>query len=314
MFPTRPARFASVLFFLIATAHAGLASELTILSDPGHDVTYPDAINDSGEIVGYTVDAGHYGGFYYVNGKFTDFIVPGATYTVPTGINDHGEIVGFYSTPTSGFGFIYQNGSFTTVSYPGATSTLIWGVNILGQLVGSESSNASLPEQAFFESGGVFQIKNVPGAFETAPYGVNDHQVISGTISDINGYNSGFILGNTLTVLNVPGAKQTYVSGINDSGVVVGEYSLPDAFPTYAFEYVDGDYVPLDLPAAFYQDPVGINNEGYIVGNIYGANGNGYQGFLLAPVPEPRALMLAMIGLLGCAIGMKVKSRSKNSL
>jgi probable HAF family extracellular repeat protein len=58
--------------------------------------TYPFAINDSGEITGYYVDAnGQTHGFTNTNGTLMSFDYPGVNFTQAQGINNKGEIVGF---------------------------------------------------------------------------------------------------------------------------------------------------------------------------------------------------------------------------
>jgi hypothetical protein len=72
--------------------------------------TWPQGINDAGEIVGYYCaasfadcqDAGPYLGFLYKNGTFTTISVPGVPGTYLYGINNKGEISGEYED-TNGY-------------------------------------------------------------------------------------------------------------------------------------------------------------------------------------------------------------------
>jgi probable HAF family extracellular repeat protein len=63
------------------------------------DGTYPTAINDAGQVVGYYIDSSGFHGFLYSGGAFTTIDDPSTqyteAYTIPTGINDLGQIVGY---------------------------------------------------------------------------------------------------------------------------------------------------------------------------------------------------------------------------
>ena len=63
---------------------------------PGLSTTYAYGINDSGQIVGYFVDASGSHGFVDTGGTFTT--LPG----IATGINNSGQIVGTFGLDTGG--------------------------------------------------------------------------------------------------------------------------------------------------------------------------------------------------------------------
>jgi uncharacterized membrane protein len=71
--------------------------------------TYPVAVNDSDEIVGYVYSpkGQHVGGFLLVRVNSLLFSYPGATFTQATGVNNAGSIVGKYVDVNSvGHGFL----------------------------------------------------------------------------------------------------------------------------------------------------------------------------------------------------------------
>ena len=64
----------------------------TTIDLPGSTVTFAQAINTAGEIVGFYKDSfflEH--GFLDINGTYTTFQVPGSTDTRPLGMNTSGE-------------------------------------------------------------------------------------------------------------------------------------------------------------------------------------------------------------------------------
>lgn len=100
----------------------------TSFNYPGTMFTYPEAINDSGQIVGYYLTPASFGAVHTANGflhskstgTWTTIDVPGAADTYVYGINDAGEIVGAY-TDSSGneHGFV----GFALPTFPSTPSS-----------------------------------------------------------------------------------------------------------------------------------------------------------------------------------------------
>jgi uncharacterized membrane protein len=85
-----------------------VGGSFTTIDVPGASSTHAAGINDSGQIVGYFVDAtGTHGFFLDVGGSLTTIDVPGASDTFALGINNSGQIVGSFDSsdagPTKGF-------------------------------------------------------------------------------------------------------------------------------------------------------------------------------------------------------------------
>ena len=124
----------------------------TDISDPaaaesasggGLSGTHATAINSSGQVVGYYVDAnGVPNGFLYSGGTYTTLDDPaGVNGTVAEGINDAGEVVGYYFDGNGNTQvFTYSNGVYTDVNDPsiaegGGIQDL--AINNAGQIVGT---------------------------------------------------------------------------------------------------------------------------------------------------------------------------------
>jgi probable HAF family extracellular repeat protein len=99
---------------------------------PGSSATFATAVNNNGDIVGYSESGGETSGFLYTNGSFQTISPCPYGGTEPTGINDAGVIVG----DCNGDPFIYQNGNVSYLSYPKARYTFLMGINNQGVLVG----------------------------------------------------------------------------------------------------------------------------------------------------------------------------------
>jgi probable HAF family extracellular repeat protein len=71
-----------------------------LVTDPNApNTTTAYGINDSGQIVGYYLDAkAGYHSFLDTNGVFTEISDPNAPYTLALGIDNNGQVVGQYQT------------------------------------------------------------------------------------------------------------------------------------------------------------------------------------------------------------------------
>jgi hypothetical protein len=109
---------------------------------PGVVGTYPTAVNNAGQIVGFTLDAhdrSH--GFLLDATGFQAVEAPDALDTVPTDLNDQGQIVGVYTDSSEGLhSFVRQGSDFVTLDLqapgPLVQFTDASGVNNRGQIAG----------------------------------------------------------------------------------------------------------------------------------------------------------------------------------
>ena len=118
------------------------------LSTIGGSSTYGTAINNAGQITGFS--GSH--AFLYSNGVMTDLatLLYGSV-SVGYGINNAGQITGSYANHT----FLYSNGVMTDLGILGGTySSVGYGINNAGQITGSYS-NGNGDQHAFLYSNGV---------------------------------------------------------------------------------------------------------------------------------------------------------------
>jgi probable HAF family extracellular repeat protein len=104
----------------------------TTIDVPFGGITFAFGINDSGQIVGYSL----LGAFLDTGGSFSTIAVPGAMFTTASGINNSGQIVGDFIDNLGIHGFVDTGGSFTTIDVPGAIFMEAFGINDSGQIVG----------------------------------------------------------------------------------------------------------------------------------------------------------------------------------
>ena len=111
----------------------GPGSNFTVLGDSATTIgptdgqlTYAAGINDSGTVVGITVDVTNIQYGWQLKGGFLTFLsvtVPNAILTTPQTINDSGYVAGYYSLSNAYHGFVLKGGTYSSFDYPAATST-----------------------------------------------------------------------------------------------------------------------------------------------------------------------------------------------
>jgi len=233
---------------------------LTLVGDHA-EITQPDAINDSGQIVGYWQQATGYAGFVFSGGTYTNLLVNstgpfginnagqivvedlvfsgGTRTTLPdfpakgfaSDINNVGQIVGYYldsSIPAHAHGFIYENGAYTTLDDPLGTGTYITGENDNGQIVGYYT-DLSGNEHGFLYAGGTFTTVDNPSGMQATLRGATGGTELNG----IN--NAGDIVG---AYFDSTGHSHGFITSTGTISFVPLAYS-PDTASTivYAAEY-----------------------------------------------------------------------------
>jgi probable HAF family extracellular repeat protein len=251
--------------------HAALFNDETNGADLGAlggDMSIGIDINQNGQIVGWAENSLiNNRAFLYDHGVMHDLGTLGGASSDALAINNHGEVVG-YSQVTSQAGsqhaFIYAIHTSSAFFF-GASTSEARDINDSNQVVGSTYK--------------------CPSAGPCSrQYGVAFL------------YDEGFV-----TALPTLGGESSYAYAINNHSQVVGHsYLASGAF--HAFVYDNGNMTDLNSvidPAfgwelLFAQD---INNNGQIVG--YGTIGGQGHAFLLTPIPEPSAGLLAVLAMCG---------------
>jgi YVTN family beta-propeller protein len=256
------------------------AQQFINISYPGATSTYPNGINNRGEIVGsYTDSDGLSHGFTLLNGQFTAFNVPGALGTFPAGINDLDEIVGSYVDAQSVLhGFLLNGAAYSTIDFPGSYYTALYGINNLGEIVGNYYITGSTVEHGFSLKAGVFTTIDFPGSnLQNYPSQVNNFGVIAGGYLDANSISHGYVYNaGIFTAINFPGAPNTGVTGINDSGELSGYYCEVTPCPIFTpgpqrsfFTSVNGHFTMVNFAAITGVETsnlnLALNNAGQLV-------------------------------------------------
>jgi probable HAF family extracellular repeat protein len=256
---------------------------LSAFSFTGDGITdiRPKGINDSGEIVGYYLDA--------------RADVPGPDGTISY---EHG----FYSTLSGG---VRQYSTIDNPSSATATSlvqTRAFAVADNGDVIGWYQQQgygiADDGEEYPLPTAGFIMSANWPGTFGTLAYsaygdfgthalGINSSDQIVGWYYDGSGEQHGFLRNFTgygvrgdYISFDPPSSVNTIAEGINDSGEIVGYYETSNGvYNGFTYNSTTGVYSTIDVNGAADTEPLGVNNSGEIVGGYIDSAGNSH-GFV----------------------------------
>jgi probable HAF family extracellular repeat protein len=276
--------FASALF-LFRDARAGVEYTLTPLGTlPGSVYSYANAINDSGEIVGYSYVSGgpaYFGvnpydvpgtwhAFVYSNGQMTDLGTFGGEDSMASGINNNGQIVGTILTSTGTAGFLYTNGVETNIGSLGGTNTYAQAINNAGQITGDSYTGGKDVDSdpifhAFVYSGGTMTDLGTAAGYQDAQgNSINSSGEIAGSLYNPSTGNSAFLYSSgQLSNIGPSDDNMEVATGINDAGQIIGYESSGEGL-------LDSNGVITALGSN--TTPLAINNHGEIVGYTYNVN------------------------------------------
>jgi probable HAF family extracellular repeat protein len=222
----------------------GQMTDLGVL--PGAQQSKAHSINDSGQIVGWSVPAGPQHAFLYDGAGLNDLGTLGGTESFAYCINNHGQIVGDSWLTNSGLSdtaFVYSNGVMSALGNLGNLPTIeALAINDNGQIVGYAGNSAGTISRGFLCSGGqMTDIGNLGGQVTNViPAAINIHGQVVGTASGNVGpirafvYSSGVMLDLNDLIDADSGWTLFHANSINDNGQIVGSGQNP-SFRTHAF-------------------------------------------------------------------------------
>ncbi|HXM27968.1 MAG TPA: DUF6600 domain-containing protein, partial [Chthoniobacterales bacterium] len=233
-------------------------------------------LNDTGEVVGYTLQGDDYQAFLfsYADKSMTEIGSFGGKLNAACAINSAGQVTG-YSQDENGnlLAFVFsRNAPIASLgTLNGGSTSEAFGINNRGEVVGDSQSGNQNHRPVLFSNNSVQDLglgeSSEPDALETA-YAINNSGQIVGRHSAGNNGFHAFLYsnGNTADFSTLGGANGEALA-INKNGHVVGDSDTADG-ATHAFLF-DGSLKDLGtLPgykSASYAR--GINNSGDIVGD-----------------------------------------------
>ncbi|MEA2544121.1 MAG: hypothetical protein QOH35_5487 [Acidobacteriaceae bacterium] len=274
---------------------------LTDVGSLGGKINAACAINDAGQVTGYSQD-GNGNLLAFIYSRNTPMASLGALeggYTSEAfGINRSGVVVGDSQSGTQNHRpVLFAQKSVQDLGLGGSNDPdaleTAYAINDPGQIVGRHSVDNNVFRAFVYLNGKTTDLGTLGGANGEA-LAINNHGQVVGDSDTTKGPAHAFVFDhaklNDLGTL--PGFDQTsFARGINSAGVVVGESDSADQ--KRAFIYTKGQLLELDKLAKNLSDAgyasldvaYGINDKGWIVG--YGTTSDGLTAAFVA-VPEER--------------------------
>lgn len=257
---------------------------VTDLGSLGGSQAYAQAINNSGQVVGYSETASRYDhAFLYNSGTMNDLSTLGGYDSYAQGINNSGQVVGYSYTAGNSHNnpFLYSGGTMSDLLSDDGFS-YAYGINDNGQIVGncdwysgsSFGGETYLGDFGFLYSGGAFTDLGALGGTFSYALGINNSGRIIGYSGTASGYDHAFSYsGGTMSDLGTLGGNFSYAHGINNSGQVVGYAAISSGY-YHAFLYSGGTMNDLGTLGGSSSFAYGINNSSQVVGGADTAGGN----------------------------------------
>jgi uncharacterized membrane protein len=208
---------------------------------------------------------------------------PGAANTALYAINVRGHYVGAMKDAVTGAHHAVhgQGGSIKLLDPDGlvgqARESWAFTTNGLGQVGGVYLDDAGVRHGFILHPGGAVQTIDMPGAFGTQVYGLNDRGQFIGLYRDAAGLDHAYVNRNGSFVnADLPGGLQTIPLSITDSGQIVGEFVKTEGTTGYGYiQYPDGRFTLHTAPDSppeqtFY---ISMNNRRQILGAWFDADG-----------------------------------------
>jgi len=258
-----------ILSSLIVSQAVSADSSYSIidLGTLGGAYSYANAINENGQIVGYSeTDSGYVHAFLWENGVMTDLGTLGGCCSSARVINERGQIAGISQTATDGYHpFLWYKGEMIDLGTLGGTlSPEASDINEQGQVVGLSFIDESqgLYAHAFlWENGNLIDLGTLGGSGSNA-WGINEAGQIFGHGLTASGESHSFFWDKgIMTDLGTLGSSNyTFARDINKRGQVVGSSG------SSAFIWENGVMTDLGTLGGCCSSATAINESGQIVG------------------------------------------------
>jgi probable HAF family extracellular repeat protein len=239
------------------------------LGSLGGNFTSPNALNEAGQVVGYSVTrAGDAHAFLWENGAMRDLGTLGAPFqsgqvlSSATGINAAGQIVGWAPTSDDVLGsrraFLWENGRMRRLASLERVLSMATGINDVGRVVGQFGSPNT---KAFRWVEGVVRSLGTLGGASSSASAISGGKIV-GWSYNTSGQPRAFLWqSGVMTNLGTLGGDYSTALGVNTLGQVVGSSRTAGSKSIQAYVWNNGVMTNLGMGEAY-----GINRNGWIVG------------------------------------------------
>ncbi|GLQ99275.1 hypothetical protein [Dyella mobilis] len=202
--------------------------------------------------------------------------------------------------------------SYQTIDYPGASQTTFWGINDLDELSGQYSVGSGVAHAMVYRHGRFEPLDpSVLGTYFSASGGPTDLGTTFGGYADETGLQHGFqIQHGQFSTVDFPGHLNSNVDQVNLFGAIAGVYWDADGAFHGVLREGTGHDTPIDVAGARETYPLGINDEGEMVGywdtnpaQTHGFYRSADGQFSTIDVPGAAATVIFEINDAGQAVG-----------
>lgn len=240
------------------------------------------AINNWGQVVGYSLNRRNEGNAYVSSGGAMQTLHPAnAGTSAAGGINDAGVIAGTLETGGVTQAVTFTNREPKSVPALGGTSSEAVAINNAGQVAGTSQLPGSGTRHAFVYTpwAGARDLGTLGGANSVAA-DINDSGSVTGHADIDGGYHAFRWTDGSMQDLGTLGGTFSEGTGINAAGRVTGFSYLAGNASAHAFVTDGGTMVDLKTLGGANSFGYGINDRGDVVGSSEVAGNNALHAFL----------------------------------
>ncbi len=216
-------------FIFGTTAFRADGMTFEILGSLGGSTTVGWAINDSGQVVGYSSNANERSRAFHWNGSMMKSLgTLGGPRSYASDINASGQVTGSASitNDAASHAFVWNGTKLQDLGTLGGTNSDGSSINALGHVAGISSTKGDVFKRAFFWNGTRMIDLGTLGGAHSELGDMNDVDQITGTADTGSGQPHAFVWDHgTMTNLGVPGGgTESHGIAINELGQVTGWY------------------------------------------------------------------------------------------
>jgi probable HAF family extracellular repeat protein len=276
----------TILVILIALcAHTQeVRYTVTDLGTLGGGFSGATAINDSGQVVGNSMNAGNQiRGFLWRDGMMTDLGTLGGNFSYAFDINNFGAIVGHAQDGGGKFrAFLWENNSMSDLGFLGGPDDIYQyiasanSINDYGLIVGASLNPDSLSRATIWQGGNPQDLLTLGGDYSSA-HGINNNGQVVGTSSISSDESRAFLWVQGMIELGNLGGYSSRAHSINKKGEIVG-YATNAVDSEVAVMWRNGGIIELGTLGGSSSHANSINDASQVVGLV--STSLGFRAFL----------------------------------